>query len=61
VQVEIRLMSVMRHRNVIRLYDVMETKSDIYMVMEYAPGGDLLTYMKQHRSLNEAEARKIFR
>jgi serine/threonine protein kinase len=54
-------MSVMRHRNVIRLYDVMETKSDIYMVMEYAPGGDLLTYMKEHRSLSEAEARKIFR
>jgi serine/threonine protein kinase len=51
----------MRHRNVIRLFEVMETKTDIYMVMEYAPGGDLLSYMRQHRSLSEQDARKLFR
>ena len=46
VQTEIRLLSVMNHKNIIKLYEVLETKNEIFMVMEYAPGGDLLTFMK---------------
>lgn len=61
VQTEIRLLSVMQHKNIIKLYEVLETKSEIYMVMEYAPGGDLLNFMKNRRSLPEAEARLIFK
>ena len=51
----------MRHKNIIKLYEVLETKSEIFMVMEYAPGGDLLSFMKKHRSLTEPDARKIFK
>ena len=51
----------MHHKNIIKLFEVLETKNEIYMVMEYAQGGDLLTFMKNRRSLQEPEARKIFR
>jgi 5'-AMP-activated protein kinase catalytic alpha subunit len=51
----------MRHRNIIRLYEVLETKDDIFLVMEYASGGDLLSFMKRRRSLPEKEAKEIFR
>ena len=51
----------MRHKNIIRLLETFETKSQLFMVMEYAGGGDLLNYMKQKKSLGEDEARKIFR
>ena len=43
---EIRLLAAMRHKNIIRLLETFETKSQLFMVMEYAGGGDLLNYMK---------------
>ena len=61
VQTEIRLLSVMRHKNIIKLYSVLETNLEIFMVMEYAKGGDLLTLMKYRKILPESEAKKIFR
>ena len=51
----------MRHRNVIRLFETLETKADIFIVMEYASGGDLLSFMKKRRSVDEDEAKVIFR
>ena len=61
VQTEIRLLSMMRHTNIIRLYSVLETSLVIYMVMEHAKGGDLLRFMKQRHVLSQVEARRIFR
>ena len=51
----------MRHRNIIRLFEVLETEEDILIVMEYASGGDMLQFMKKRRSVPEPEAKKIFR
>ncbi|MBZ3870693.1 Sperm motility kinase X [Sciurus carolinensis] len=39
-----RLM-VLEHENVIQLFQVMETKHNIYMVMEHAGGGELQCYI----------------
>ena len=41
----------------IRLYEIIDTPTEIYLVMEYAKYGDLFRYM---RKLQEEEARKIF-
>ena len=38
---EIRFSKYFRHPNIIRLYEVIETSSDIILIMEYAPGGEL--------------------
>ena len=36
------------------------TKDALYIVMEYAPGGDLATYLKNMGSMSEREARRYF-
>lgn len=61
VQLEIQILSMMRHKNIIRLIDVLETTLQIYMIMEHAKGGDLLSFMKAQRMLSEDEARSLFR
>jgi 5'-AMP-activated protein kinase, catalytic alpha subunit len=38
---EISLLKIFNHQNIIRLYEVLDTNTDIYVVMEYIPGGDL--------------------
>lgn len=41
-------------------YEVIDTPSDLFMVMEYAPGGELFDYIVLKTRLNESEARRIF-
>ena len=54
-------MSAIRHRHVIRLLEVFETNHHLFMVLEYADGGDLLHHVKKVKALTEDEARPLFR
>lgn len=38
---EISVMRLVRHPNILQLYEVMATKTKIYFVLEYAKGGEL--------------------
>ena len=58
---EIKLMSAMRHRHVIRILEVFETNQFIFLVLENAEGGDLLRYLFKVKSMTEDEARPFFR
>jgi serine/threonine protein kinase len=49
-----------RHPHIIKLYQVLETDRDIYLVMEYVEGGELFDYIVQRGKLPEAEARAYF-
>eukprot|EP00444_Apocalathium_aciculiferum_P012298 CAMPEP_0183469828 /NCGR_PEP_ID=MMETSP0370-20130417/155194_1 /TAXON_ID=268820 /ORGANISM="Peridinium aciculiferum, Strain PAER-2" /LENGTH=478 /DNA_ID=CAMNT_0025662317 /DNA_START=19 /DNA_END=1456 /DNA_ORIENTATION=- len=55
VRREIVFQSAMRHPNVLQLQEFMEDDSHIYMVLEYAPCGGLVSLLKQQpgRRLNE--------
>jgi 5'-AMP-activated protein kinase catalytic alpha subunit len=57
---EISVMRLVRHPNIVRLYEVMASKSKIYIVMEYVKGGELFNRVVEKGRLKEEEARKYF-
>lgn len=56
---EISIMRMVKHPNVVQLYEVMANKSKIYFAMEYVRGGELFTKVAKGR-LKEDAARKYF-
>lgn len=53
---ESRAMNDLEHPNVIRLYQVIEALSKIYLVMEYAAGGTLAEVLKMKGRLENQDA-----
>ena len=60
VQREIAILQLFDHPHTVRLYEVIETPSDIFVVMEYLAGGELFEYIVQHGKLEERLARRFF-
>ncbi|GMH10525.1 hypothetical protein Nepgr_012366 [Nepenthes gracilis] len=56
---EISVMRLVRHPNIVRIVEVMATKTKIYLVMEYLKGGELFTLVEKGK-LHESLARKYF-
>ncbi|XP_059317960.1 CBL-interacting protein kinase 2-like [Lycium ferocissimum] len=56
---EISVMALVEHPNVLQLYEVMATKSKIYLVVEHAKGGELFQKLTKGK-LKEKLARKYF-
>ncbi|ETN37844.1 uncharacterized protein HMPREF1541_07467 [Cyphellophora europaea CBS 101466] len=59
VEREISYLQLLRHPHIIKLYSVINTKTDIFMVLEYVPM-ELFDYIVKHGRLGEAKARKLF-
>ncbi|EAY75896.1 hypothetical protein OsI_03813 [Oryza sativa Indica Group] len=60
VKREVDVMRRVHHRHVIRLHEVMATRSRIYFVMEYASGGELFTRLSRSPRFPEPVARRYF-
>ncbi|GMP47955.1 hypothetical protein CsSME_00015481 [Camellia sinensis var. sinensis] len=60
VQSEIRTMKLLHHPNIVRIHEVIGTRTKIYIVMEYVSGGQLSDKMSYINRLNERDARKHF-
>ncbi|KAL5996466.1 SNF1-related protein kinase catalytic subunit alpha kin10 [Asimina triloba] len=60
VRREIKILRLFMHPHIIRLYEVIETQSDIYVVMEYVKSGELFDYIVEKGRLQEDEARCFF-
>ncbi|KAJ3351668.1 Serine/threonine-protein kinase par-1 [Allomyces javanicus] len=58
---EVRIMKTLHHPHIVRLYEVIETKSTVFLVMEYSSGGELYDYLVVHGRMKEKEARAKFR
>ncbi|KAJ3693875.1 hypothetical protein LUZ60_009355 [Juncus effusus] len=56
---EISVMRLVRHPNIVQLYEVMATKTKIYFIMEYVQGGELFNKVSKGR-LKEDAARRYF-
>ncbi|KAI9123152.1 hypothetical protein K1719_006041 [Acacia pycnantha] len=57
---EIATLKLLKHPNVVRLYEVLASKTKIYMVLEYVTGGELFDRIASKGKLPEAEGRKLF-
>eukprot|EP01104_Vermistella_antarctica_P016174 TRINITY_DN5474_c0_g1_i2.p1 TRINITY_DN5474_c0_g1~~TRINITY_DN5474_c0_g1_i2.p1 ORF type:complete len:421 (+),score=75.72 TRINITY_DN5474_c0_g1_i2:314-1576(+) len=57
---EIQILKLFRHPHIIKLYEVIETPTDIFMVMEYVSGGELFDFIVQHGKVSESTARSFF-
>tara|TARA_B100000575_G_scaffold252443_1_gene220431 strand:+ start:6978 stop:8123 length:1146 start_codon:yes stop_codon:yes gene_type:complete len=50
---EVDLMKQLEHPNILKLYDVVKTNGNIYLILEYCNGGDLSTYIKSSNRANK--------
>ena len=57
---EIKILKSIRHKNIIQLFDIMESKTNLYFVIEYCKGGELFDYIVKNKRLNEGEACVFF-
>ncbi|XP_007256825.3 serine/threonine-protein kinase NIM1 [Astyanax mexicanus] len=57
---EISNMESLYHPNVLRLYEVVETPCRLYLVLEYAGGGDLHSRLTSEGKLTDPESKIVF-
>lgn len=58
---EIMCMKLVQHPHVVRLYEVIDTATKLYLILELGDGGDLYDYIMKHdRGLSEDLAKKYF-
>ncbi|XP_053552805.1 serine/threonine-protein kinase MARK2-like [Bombina bombina] len=57
---EVKIMKRLDHPHIIKLYKVIDTRTTLYLVLEYASGGDLFHYLVEHGRIKEDKARVLF-
>ena len=58
---EIKILKSLRHPNIVHLFSDIQDKSNIYLIMEYIEGIELLQYISSNSKLTEEEACFYFR
>lgn len=53
---EVKIMSNIKHPNIMHLYELLETGNNYYLVLDYCRSGDMEHYVKKHKGLGEEEA-----
>ncbi|KAL5018480.1 hypothetical protein ScPMuIL_004202, partial [Solemya velum] len=61
VKTEIEAMKHLCHQHICKLYQIIETDTKFYMILEYCPEGELFDYIVSKDRLEENEARIFFR
>lgn len=57
---EISIMKIVRHPNIVRLHEVLVSKTKIYIILEFITGGELYDKIVLHGRLQESESRTYF-
>eukprot|EP00697_Spironema_sp_BW2_P016328 gnl/Spiro4/7508_TR3926_c0_g1_i1.p1 gnl/Spiro4/7508_TR3926_c0_g1~~gnl/Spiro4/7508_TR3926_c0_g1_i1.p1 ORF type:complete len:478 (-),score=71.96 gnl/Spiro4/7508_TR3926_c0_g1_i1:79-1512(-) len=57
---EIEILKVLKHPHIIQLYEVIDTPKNLYLIMEYASGGEVFDYIVKKGRVTESEAAKFF-
>ncbi len=56
---EIHILKILRHPIVVQLYEIIESDKELYLIMEYARGGELFDYIVSHKRVREKEAARF--
>lgn len=57
---EISIMKIVRHPYIVRLHEVLSSKSKIYIILEFITGGELFDKIVHQGKLHESESRRYF-
>lgn len=57
---EIKILNEIDHPNFVQLYEIIENTERIYLIMEYASGGELFDYIVSKDKLTEKEACQFY-
>ena len=60
VKREINILKLFVHPHIIRLYEVINSPSDVFVITEYITGGELFDYILDRGRLSEDESRRFF-
>ncbi|KAL5966797.1 MAP/microtubule affinity-regulating kinase 3, partial [Taenia solium] len=58
---EVRVMKMLDHPNIVKLFEIIANEKVLYLVMEYASGGEVFDFLVTHGKMAEREARAKFR
>ncbi|XP_004208678.2 SNF-related serine/threonine-protein kinase [Hydra vulgaris] len=60
---EVRCMKLVQHPNIVRLYEVIDTQTKLYLILEYGDGGDMYDHIMRYegQGISEAKACHYFR
>ncbi|XP_058423878.1 serine/threonine-protein kinase MARK2-like [Diceros bicornis minor] len=57
---EVHSLKALQHPNIVRLFEVIDTKDRLCLVMEHVTGGDMYDFLRIHGPMTEEEARGKF-
>ncbi|CAD8168516.1 unnamed protein product [Paramecium pentaurelia] len=60
IQREIHILRKLRHPNIVQLYEILESETKIYLIMEFVSGGELFQHIVKNKRLSENEAAALF-
>ena len=60
VKQELSILKIVKHKYIVRLFEILETSRYIFIVMEYCEGGDIMNYIISRGRLSENESLKFF-
>lgn len=61
IEREVAIMKLIQHPNIMKLYDIWENRTEIYLVLEFVDNGELFEHISKSGRLEEEEAVRYFR
>ena len=60
IQREVQILKLLHHPHIIKLYEVIPTATDIFLILEYVAGGELFDHISLHGKSTEKVSRLFF-
>ncbi|KAF9772017.1 hypothetical protein IL306_010333 [Fusarium sp. DS 682] len=61
IEREVAILKLIEHPNIMKLYDIWENRSEVYLILEYIDQGDLFTFINMKGRLSEEVSVFFFR